>query len=102
MDNGGIDNCTAVHQQACIIESVFEICKYLFSYLMFLKKMTEFEQCCCIRNLLIIKVYPHECSHGVTVVYCVLYSNIGQIKPYLQQIHTQHCFDTSYWATSFA
>ena len=64
------------------------------------KHMSELKQGSRIRYLLFMEIYMHKGTHSVTVVDRILDSFIGQIKPYLHEIHAKHGFNTNRFATT--
>ena len=58
-----------------------------------LQQTAELQQRCRVGHIFLQKVDSDELPHGVAVVDRVLRPLVGQIEPYLQQIHPQHELD---------
>lgn len=95
-----INNSAAMHHKTGFIEAAVDIGKKFLAKLICFKHMSELKQGSRIRHLLFMEIYMHKGTHSVTVVDRILDSFIGQIKPYLHEIHAKHGFNTNRFATT--
>ena len=101
-NQGRINDSTATHDQSSLIQCFFYIIKDSFAKIVFFEQMSEFQQCCSIRNRFRHEIESHKLPHAVAVIYGVFDSLIRKVKPILQQIHTEHGLYSSGWPTSFS
>ena len=93
---------SAPKQMSIPLQYLIQFIKHRLSQFMFFQQMAEFQQCRRVRYALIQKVDSHKLTHGIAVINCILYAFIGQIEPYLQQIHPQHDLNPSWRTAAFA
>ena len=98
VDDGGIHNCSALHDVSCLHHHPVDGLKKQFVQPMFLQQMPEIQQRRLIRHTVLQKINPGKLSHGIAVVDSVLRARIGQVEPDLQQIHPQHQFQINGWS----
>nr|WP_229769462.1 hypothetical protein [Pyramidobacter porci] len=76
-----------MHDQTGLVTSAPDIVEQGFAKLMLLKKVTEVQQGCCVRYLLLEEIDPQERTHDIAVVDGVFDAFIGQIEPVLREVH---------------
>ena len=96
-DDGGVDNGAAVHQKPCAVQAFAHVGEYLFRQIVFFHQVTEVPQGGGIRDVFIREVHPHETFHGVAVVNGILGALVGEVEPYLQQVHPKHLLQFPWW-----
>ena len=89
VDNFVVLSPTLEHMPRFHHHAVDGVEKQLVQAVLF-QQTTELQQRRCVGRVFLQKADPDELPHGVAVVDRVLCSFVGQVEPYLQQIHPQH------------
>ena len=89
-----------MHDQAGLFKAIAHVLENLFPDVVFLQKMTELQQGCCIRNLFIDEVDFEKTPHGITVIDSFFHSFIGEIEPVLHEVHAKHNLDVDRFTTA--
>jgi len=87
-----VNYCSTMHYVSCRFHYTIYRFKKLFAKMIFFNHVTKFQKRSCVGYLLTHEIYFHKFTECITVINRVLYSLIGKIEPYLQQIHPEHCF----------
>ena len=91
MNDGCVNDCTAVHDEPRGVQPLFHVIKDLARDVVFFQQVAEVKECRGIGCLFSGEVDLQEVFHGVAVIDGILDSLVRETEPVLQEVHTQHC-----------
>ncbi len=100
IDDTGVNDGAPGYLQPVFLKVLIDQVEQVVAQVMFLHQMAEFTDRCLVRHRLPAKVNPDEPAQGAGVVKGFLDSRIGQIEPVLDEVDSQHTFDSDRPATS--
>ena len=93
-DDAGVNDGTSGDLQPVFLEVLIDQVEQMIAQIMFLHEMAEFANRCLIRDRLPAEIDTDELAQGTGVVKRFLDGRIGQIEPVLDEVDSQHSFDT--------
>jgi hypothetical protein len=93
VDDGDVNDCTAVHDESCGVQPLFHVIEHLAGDVMLFQQVSKVQECRSIRCPFDGEVDLQEALHGIAVIDCILDSLVRETEPVLHEIHAQHRFE---------
>jgi hypothetical protein len=90
IDKRGIDDRTRADLHALRLQVLTDGRKQLFTQIMGFQQVTKFAHRGLIGRRFMPKINTHKRPHRAAVVQCFFHRRIGEVKPVLQKVYSQH------------
>ncbi len=94
IDDAGVNDCASGYLQPVFLEVLIDQVEQVIAKIMFLHQMAKFTNRCLVRDRLPAEIDTRELAQGAGVVKRFLDGRIGQLEPVMDEVDSQHSFDT--------